>query len=54
MNYWKCKFTLQGMNGFFEEVVQAMTSIDAQKIIEARYGHPVATWSFQICDKDGR
>ena len=54
MNYWKCNFTLQDINGFFEEIVPAMTSIDAQKIIERKYGTKTLTWNFRLCDQYGK
>ena len=48
MNTWECKFTLQGMSGFFTEIIQATTSIDAQKIIETKYGHKTTSFTFRL------
>ena len=50
MSKWKCKFTLEGMNGVFTEIIQATTSIEAQKIVEARYGKKTLLWLFEKID----
>lgn len=48
MSTWKCKFTLKDIPGFFEETIQANTSMDAQKIIERKYGTKTMSFNFDL------
>jgi hypothetical protein len=48
MSTWKCKFTLKDFPGFFEETIQASTSMDAQKIIERKYGTKTMSFNFEL------
>jgi hypothetical protein len=48
MSTWKCKFTLKDFPGFFEETIQANTSMDAQKIIERKYGTKTMSFNFDL------
>lgn len=48
MPTWKCKFTLKDFPGFFEETIQASTSMDAQKIIERKYGTKTMSFNFDL------
>jgi hypothetical protein len=48
MPTWKCKFTLKDFPGFFEETIQASTSMDAQKIIERKYGTKTMSFNFEL------
>lgn len=48
MLLWHCNFTLDGISGFFEEDVRAMTSMEAQAIIERKYGAKTLTFTFRL------